>query len=209
MELQYFDISPLVSESIGVFPGDVTYSRQESLSFQSGDNLELSAIKSTLHLGAHADAPSHYHREGVGIDQRPLQYYYGDCQVIHVRKPRGSRIYPEDIAHSEVRAPRILLATMSFPNPNNWNSDFNALSAALVEDLAGKGVITLGIDTPSIDPESDKVLESHKTIFKHNMAILEGLVLVDVPEGVYQLVALPLKLQHADASPVRAILVKN
>jgi arylformamidase len=38
------------------------------------------------------------------------------------------------------------------------------------------------------------------------MAILEGLVLNNVPEGVYELIALPLKLVGFDASPVRAIL---
>ena len=38
------------------------------------------------------------------------------------------------------------------------------------------------------------------------MAILEGLVLAGVSAGVYELIALPLKLQGFDASPVRAVL---
>ena len=38
------------------------------------------------------------------------------------------------------------------------------------------------------------------------MRVLENLVLDAVPEGDYELIALPLKLTTADASPVRAVL---
>jgi len=40
------------------------------------------------------------------------------------------------------------------------------------------------------------------------LRVLENLVLDDVPEGDYELIALPLKLMQADASPVRAVLRK-
>jgi arylformamidase len=66
----------------------------------------------------------------------------------------------------------------------------------------------VGIDTPSIDLAEDKVLESHQAVFSHDMAILEGIVLGHVSEGIYQLIALPLKIEGADATPVRAILLK-
>ena len=65
----------------------------------------------------------------------------------------------------------------------------------------------VGIDTPSIDPERDKDLLSHQAVFQNDMAVLEGIVLDSVPDGVYTLIALPLKLRGADASPVRAVLV--
>ncbi|MGZ3689604.1 MAG: cyclase family protein, partial [Bdellovibrionota bacterium] len=83
------------------------------------------------------------------------------------------------------------------------------LSAELIDALAAKGVILVGIDTPSVDPAEDQALETHQAIARHNLANLEGIVLDQVPEGIYELTALPLKLQGADASPVRAVLWKK
>ena len=87
-------------------------------------------------------------------------------------------------------------------------TDFNSLSPELIEFLVQHEVCLVGIDTPSVDPFSSKALESHKSIAKHDLAILEGLVLDSVPEGLYQLMAFPLKLAQADAAPVRAVLKK-
>ncbi len=209
MELEYFDISPLISENTAVFPGDKAFSRKVSFAIGSEVNFELSHIETSVHIGAHADAPSHYAKDGESIETRSLNYYFGKCQVIHVRLKRGERIKPQHISHVEIKAKRILFATLSFPNPNEWNDDFNSLSAELVTELADKGVILVGIDTPSVDLCHDHDLLSHQILQQRNLAVLEGVVLNLVPEGEYQLVALPLKIKGADASPVRAILIKN
>lgn len=208
-KLDYFDISPEISESTAVFPGDKPFRRTVALDFTAGDNLVLSGIETTVHIGAHTDAPNHYHRDGVGIGARPLDTYFGHCQVITVELPRGRRIAPADFARHRITAPRVLFRTRSFPNPDKWNGDFNALSAETVELLARGGVRLIGIDTPSIDLADDKELESHQAIFRNDMAILEGIVLEHVPDGEYTLVALPLRIKGADASPVRAILWKR
>jgi arylformamidase len=100
----------------------------------------------------------------------------------------------------------VLLATGTFPDPESFNEDFAALSPQLVERLHHAGVILVGVDTPSVDPFASKDLPAHHTFLKYDMAILEGLVLQDVPEGVYELIALPLNLEGFDASPVRAVL---
>ena len=102
--------------------------------------------------------------------------------------------------------PRVLFATGTYPNPQNWNTDFAALSVELIDFLHDRGVITVGIDTPSVDLFDSKDLPAHKAMLRHDMAILEGLVLNDVPEGTYELIALPLPLVGFDASPVRAVL---
>jgi arylformamidase len=103
-------------------------------------------------------------------------------------------------------APRVLFATGTFPDPEQFNTDFAALSPELVEHLNGLGVKLVGIDTPSVDPFDSKELPAHRTFLKHDMAILEGLVLAGVPAGVYEVIALPLRLVGFDASPVRAVL---
>jgi arylformamidase len=100
----------------------------------------------------------------------------------------------------------VLLATGTFPDPNVFNEDFAAFSAELVDHLAARGVRLIGIDTPSVDPFPSKELPAHQACLRHDMAVLEGLLLAHVPEGVYELIALPLPLAGFDGSPVRAIL---
>lgn len=208
-ERGYFDISPRITKDIGVFPGDVKFVREVSLDFEKGHHLLLSSIHSTLHLGAHADGPNHYQPGETGIGERDLEFYMGRAQVIHARVARGERILPKHIDETRILAPRVLFYTGTFPDPDRWNSDFAALSPELVDLLAIQGVKLVGIDTPSVDPEASKILESHTRIAHHGLAILEGLVLENVPEGIYTLIALPLPLTGADASPVRAVLLRD
>lgn len=208
--MEIIDISPMVSPRIAVYPGDTKYERNVQLSFASGSSLELSSIQTTLHVGAHADAPSHYCAEGKDISTVSLHPYLGRCQVITVEIPRRQRIYPTHIAHVTIQAQRVLFRTLSFPNPDVWNCDFNSLSPELLEMLASKGVILVGIDTPSVDPDDSAnptALEAHLSLARHKMAVLEGILLEHVPDGFYTLLALPLRLQGAEASPVRAVLL--
>lgn len=198
----------MVSERTALFPGDTPYVRRPVLGFADGAHYAVSALTSTLHIGAHADAPAHYQPGGQGIDQRPLERYLGPCQVISVRLGRNERITPAALAGTHVEAPRVLFKTGSFPNPERWCNDFVALSPELIDHLADGGVRLVGIDTPSVDLAEDKVLVSHQAVARRDLAILEGLALADVEPGHYLLCALPLRLEGADASPVRAVLWK-
>ena len=204
--MELIDISPEIHSGLAVWPGDQPFERNIALDMKEGANLTLSSIRTTVHLGAHTDAPNHYAKEGVGIAGRSLEYYYGPCQVLEVSTSRGNRILPEHLSGA-VTAPRVLLKTGSYPDPDCFNEDFCSLSSALVEYLHGHGVRLVGIDTPSIDPHNDKLLESHNAVAARDMAVLEGIVLDHVSIGSYSLIALPLRLKDADASPVRAVLV--
>lgn len=205
---EIIDISPTISAKLAVFPGDVAFRQSFSMHTDHGEHLTLSSIETSVHIGAHADAPIHYSPKAPGIESRDLNYYLGRTQVIEVLNLKSDRIKLKDIQHATIDTERVLFKTHSFPNPNKWTDDFVALSAELIEHLAQKNVKLVGIDTPSIDPAQDKELESHKAILRHNMAILEGIVLDKVVPGHYQLIALPLKIEGADASPVRAILLR-
>ncbi|MBI3410856.1 MAG: cyclase family protein [Planctomycetes bacterium] len=200
-----YDISPAITERLAVWPGDVPPRREVLLDMKRGDSITLSALRATVHLGAHADAPSHYAADGQSIDQRRLDYYIGPCQVMRVKVPRGACITAEMLT-SPITASRVLLWTGTFPNPDHFNTDFAALSPVLVDMLHQQAVVLIGIDTPSVDLFDSKDLPAHQMFLRHDMAILEGLVLDGVPEGTYELIALPLKLAGFDASPVRAVL---
>jgi arylformamidase len=200
-----YDITPPISERLAVWPGDTPPSREVLLDVQRGANITLSTLHVTVHLGAHADAPSHYAADGQTIDRRDLDYYLGPCQVMRVAVAPGTLILPAMLP-APVAQPRLLLATATFPDPERFNHDFAALSPELIEHLHGQGVRLVGIDTPSVDLFDSKDLPAHQAFLKWDMAILEGIVLHGVPDGIYELIALPLALVGFDASPVRAVL---
>lgn len=200
-----YDISPRISAGLAVWPGDTPPSREVLLELARGDSVTLSTLHATVHLGAHADAPSHYGWNAADIASRPLELYLGLCEVMRVTVPRGARVTP-DLLPGPLRAPRVLLVTGTYPDPQVFNEDFAALSPELVDHLHGAGVVLIGIDTPSVDLFASKELPAHHRCLAHDIAILEGLVLQQVPEGVYELIALPLPLAGFDASPVRAVL---
>jgi arylformamidase len=197
------DISPLISPRLAVFPGDEPFRREETLRLRCGDSVDLSYIRTTLHLGAHVDAPGHYVRGGAGIDACDLNRYYGPCQVLHT--PVRGRILPGDVA-VPVTSQRVLFRTDSYPDAERWDGGFAALSAPLVHWLADQGVVLVGIDTPSVDPADDKILEAHQALAARDVSNIEGLALGHVAAGSYTLIALPLKIEGADGSPVRAVL---
>lgn len=204
--MNILDISPLLHPGTAVWPGDTPLSRQVTCAIADGANIDLSSLHTTVHVGAHTDAPSHYVAGGQTMEARPLERYLGPCQVIAVDVPRGARVRPEHLP-GPILAPRVLLRTGSFPDPDVFSTDFCSLSPELVHHLADAGVLLVGIDTPSVDPFESKALESHQAVAARDLAILEGVVLDHVAPGLYTLVALPLRLQGADASPVRAVLL--
>jgi len=208
MTATLYDISPVLSPRLKVWPGDNAVTREVLMELSRGDSVTLSTLKSTVHAGSHADAPSHYAQDGRTMEQQPIELYLGPCQVVHVKGEANGAVTPAMISE-KISAPRVLIATNTFPDPEKWRSDFASLSVELVDWLDERGVRLVGVDTPSVDQFASKALPVHERFAEHDMAILEGLVLRDVPAGEYELIALPLKLEGFDASPVRAVLRKR
>lgn len=203
-----YDISPPISPRLAVWPGDTPATREVLCDIAAGSNVTLSTLRATVHLGAHADGPNHYGAGAPGIGERSLDYYLGPCHVVDAPVARGARVTPVDLRTpiASITEKRVLLRTGTFPDPQRWNNDFAALSVELIDALAAREVITIGIDTPSVDTQDSKDLPAHHAFLRHDMAILEGLALAGVPAGTYELIALPLRLMGFDASPVRAVL---
>ena len=199
-----YDISPPVSSASALFPEDTRLKREVVCDFKSGP-VFLTQLTCSPHVGAHADAPSHYDPTGISIDEVDLDPYLGDCWVVTcTRRPL---ILAEDCRTIiEKKVPRVLFRTLSHPDPNVFNPDFTAFSAEAVDRMAEAGVKLIGIDTPSIDPATSKDLPAHQAVRRHRLRNLENLYLKEVPDGRYELIALPLKLVGFDASPVRAVL---
>src|SRR5947208_335713 len=129
-----YDITPPITERLQVWPGDTPPRREVLMDMGRGDNITLSTLHATVHLGAHADAPSHYGADAPAIHERDLDYYIGPCQLMRVAVPRGARITAA-LLPAPIQAPRLLLATGTFPDPEQFNKDFAALTPELVEFL--------------------------------------------------------------------------
>jgi arylformamidase len=201
-----WDISPPVSVGTPVFPGDAAYHGVWAARIGPGCPVNVSTLTLSPHTGAHADAPLHYDDDGAAIGQVSLEPYLGRCRVIHAIA-RGPLVRWEHLAHAAEGLPaRVLVRTYARAPIDRWDPDLAAYAPQTVERLADLGVSLIGIDTASIDPAASKSLDSHQVIRRRGLRVLENLVLDDVPEGDYELIALPLKLTTADASPVRAVL---
>ncbi len=204
-----YDITPPAGPDLAVFPGDTPLAREIVLALERGDPVTLSTLRATCHLGAHVDAPSHY-GPGATVDALPLERYLGTCRLVRPRLRPGEPVTPDAVQKAlgpgGEPGPRLLVATGSYPDPSTFTPDFAALAPELIDWLAGRGGLLIGVDTPSIDPADSNKLPSHKACLRHDVSILEGLLLSGVPEGEYELIALPLRLVGFDGSPVRAIL---
>ena len=201
-----WDISPPVHAGSPVFPGDTAYSQQWCATIGPGCPVNVSAITLSPHVGAHADAPLHYDAQGATIGDVSLDAFLGPCRVIHAIGC-GPLITWGHIAHAvdDALPSRVLVRTYA-QAPEQWDDQLTAYAPDTIERLADRGVVLVGIDTASIDPADSKTLDSHQVIRRQGVRVLENLVLDNVPEGDYELIALPLKLTTADASPVRAVL---
>ena len=201
-----WDISPPVHFGSPVFPGDTPYQQQWVANIGPGCPVNVSAITLSPHVGAHADAPLHYDPAGAAIGHVDLDAFIGPCRVVHAMDC-GPLVQPEHLAHALHNVPpRVLVRVYRRMPQDHFDTALPALAPATVALLADRGVVLIGIDSASIDPADSKALDSHQTIRLRGLRVLENLCLDEVPEGDYELIALPLKLTTADASPVRAVL---
>jgi len=201
-----WDISPPVAPGAPVFPGDTPYQQQWAARIGPGCPVNVSSLTLSPHVGAHADAPLHYDPEGASIGALDLLPYLGPCRVIHAID-RGPLVLWQHLVHALLELPpRVLVRTYRQAPVDRWDPALPAFAPDTIALLAARGVTLVGIDTASIDPAESKTLDSHQQIRRLGLRVLENLVLDDVAEGDYELIALPLKLMTADASPVRAIL---
>lgn len=205
--MKLWDISPPISPDTPAFPGDTVYAQRWNAQIGPGCPVNVSVVTMSPHLGAHADAPLHFGRDAIAIGHVDLDPFIGRCRVIHAIN-RGPLITPEHLSHVIADLPPRVLVRTCERAPTTWSSDFSSFAPETIAWLAGLGVRLVGIDSQSVDPADSKTLDSHQQLLAHDMRVLENLVLDDIAAGDYELIALPLKLITADASPVRAVLRK-
>ena len=201
-----WDISPPVDASSPVFPGDAAY--RQSWAAQIGPDcpVNVSTLSLSPHTGAHADAPLHYDPLGAAVGALDLSPFLGHCRVIHALEA-GSLVRMAHLQHAlQHLPPRVLVRTCRHFPLEHFDAALTAFEPETLTALADLGVQLVGMDSASIDPADSKTLPCHQILRTRGLRVLENLWLDDVPEGDYELIALPLRLMSADASPVRAVL---
>jgi arylformamidase len=205
--IRIYDISRTIAPDLAVWPGDAPFSFRQVLDMSIGASVNLTTLTMSAHTGTHADAPWHYDPAGEHPASLPLDRYVGLAHVVTLARKQGG-IMPEDFARRDLAGvQRLLIHTwVSHLDDDAWPTDFPHLTVELVDWLAGLGVVLVGVDAPSVDAFDNVDLPCHHRLHAHGIANLESLCLKGVPDGMYELVALPLKLAGVCGSPVRAIL---
>jgi arylformamidase len=188
------------------WPGDVPFTFRLGSTIATGASVNVGSIETSVHAGTHCDAPFHFNDAGATVDRVPLDAFLGSCSVVHLTDLtdwRGdlARLHPDGQV-----PPRLLFRTGSWPDSSRFPIAVPSIPVEQAEWLAANGLRLFGVDLPSVDPLDSKNLAVHHALARHGTAILEGLWLDGVPEGQYELIALPLRLAGADGSPVRAVL---
>lgn len=203
--MKIYDISMPLYNGVPGWPGDTPYAFDLAWTKEQSGSVNVGRLEMSTHTGTHIDAPYHFDNEGKRVIELPLDLYTGPALVIDVT---GAEEITVESVHEKIRSntKRVLFKTSCWSDRTRFPKKIIPVSPEVVPYLKKHGVGLIGVDMPSVDPLDSKELQAHHALHQHNIHILEGLVLDEVPEGVYELIALPLPLQEGDGSPVRAIL---
>ena len=208
MASPWIDVSVTLKTGMVHWPGDPPARISHALEIERGDPCTVSLLEMGAHTGTHMDAPAHFVRGGVGIDDMPPDAAIGSARVISIRD-RKSIKREELLRHAIRRGERVLLKTHN--SDHCWDTDrfvedFVYLSAGAAEYLAERQVRLVGVDYLSVGGFRADGVESHQALLRAGIWIIEGLNLKQVPPGRVHLLCLPLKLGGGDGAPARALV---
>ena len=198
----FHDVTHELSEETMVYPGDI----EPRFSTEDCGQYLLTGLRISTHSGTHIDAPSHYLKNEESVDRIPLTALIGPCRVIDVSDAAGE-ISEGDLKCRIEGASRIFFKT-GCSCKGQFDPGYTALGLSAARKISANGIIAVGIDTPSIEKFHGNG-EVHRELLGNGIVVIEYLDLERVPEGEYQMIALPLRLLGLDGSPARVILCES
>lgn len=209
--MKIYDITAEISDNLPRYNKKDVVEVKKILQLKNGDTCNLSAISMSLHTGTHADMPYHFFDSATATHNTMLEYFYGQAKLFRLNIT-SSQITKEDLLPLNINEGDIILLDVG-QSPYMQNpilkKDYIVPTAQAAEYLVEKKIRTLGLDYLSADAYGGSTYPVHEILLGNNIAILEGLVLENIPQGEYIISALPLKIKNGEGSPVRAILIEN
>jgi arylformamidase len=200
------DITLPLGTETPAWPGDNPLDIEWTLHFDRGDDVSVSRVSLSPHVGTHADAPAHYDHRGPSTDGFELAAFIGPARVIDARA--RTAVTSEFLeAEGALGHTRVLVRTLAAPRPARFVSEFPPLAPEAAETLVRAGIVLYGTDAPSVDPVDSAAMSAHRVLGTARIPILENLDLSQVEPGDYDLVALPIRLVGVEAAPLRAVLL--
>lgn len=201
-----YDISQRLGPTLPVWPGDHAFECGVTAAAGEGSSVTLHRLSMSTQSGTHAECSRHVRGDAPALDELALEIFFGSCQLLDVSAAGATIVASDVLDRLPSQFERLLLRSFAKADWAHWPQHFKAIDPVLIDALAARGCRLIGTDAPSIDPQTCKALRAHQAAHRAGMGILEGLVLDHVPEGRYELVALPLPISGVEATPVRAVL---
>jgi arylformamidase len=211
VENVFLDLTMPMVSGMAHWPSDPPFSTEPYKLPEKGDPSTVSSLHMGSHTGTHMDAPRHFLPGGAGVDETPLDYLIGPCQVADCRGRKSISL--REVSGLDVAAaPRVLFRTDNserLASQNEFVTDYVAVEEAAARWLVEQGAVLVGVDGLSIDPYDAPNPAAHLALLQAGKVVVEGLCLSGVEAGRYELICLPLRLKGCDGSPVRALLRRN
>jgi arylformamidase len=206
--MKIYDVTVAISNDLPVYPGDPPIHIERTQSLEKGDIARVSRLSISTHIGTHVDPPYHFMKDGVALDQAPLEVFIGPARVVDVGD--ASSIDAALLSTFDFDgASRVLFKTRNsrfWSETKEFQKDFVYLETDAAEALVARGVKLVGIDYLSIEKFGFDEPTTHWTLLGNDVYILEGLDLSAIAPGDYELICLPLKIKDGDGGPARVVL---
>lgn len=207
----WIDVSVAVRSGMPHWPDNPPVRVERMLDIGRGDIANVSILSMGSHTATHMDAPLHFIEDGKGLDEMPLAAIIGRARVIEIEDPVS--VKPEELRRDGIRrGERILLKTRNsvrgWASDDAFDEDFVFVSQEAARYLAERGVRTVGMDYLSVGGFREDGEETHGALLGAGIWVIEGLDLSEIAPGEYEFVCLPIKVEHSDGAPARAILRK-
>jgi arylformamidase len=208
MTNDWIDVSVPLHSGMAHWPDNPPVVIERVFDIEKGDVCNVSKLSLGAHTGTHMDAPVHFLRDAVGIDQMPLTATIGRARVIEISDPVAITL-DELVAHHIQPGERILFKTRNSPRcwqTDTFIEDFVYISHEAAQYLVTSGAQTVGVDYLSVGGFHVDGPETHRALLEAGIWVIEGLDLTQAQPGVYDLICLPLRIVGGDGAPSRAVL---
>jgi arylformamidase len=209
MTAGWSDISVALVDELPTWPGSPGVSAKLRMAISRGDDANVTQLNIDVHSGTHVDAPRHLIDQGDDVEQLGLDPFIGPAIVLDTGSAKEITASVLETATIPAGTERLLLRTANSLGLEMYERPFDEEYAALTVDgaewLAAQGLRLVGIDYLSIQRYSEPA-DVHILLLGAGISLLEGLRLVDIAPGAYELICLPMRLVNAEGAPARAIV---